>query len=65
MKAVRVNQLKLEAKRVYTWLWWSPLLTIPTLIYLFFQNIGFSLGSRNLRVQALAQLESLNEVEVF
>jgi len=24
------------AKKVYRWLWWSPLLTIPTLLFLFF-----------------------------
>lgn len=32
-----------EARKWYRWLWWSPLLTIPTLLLVYFINPGYAL----------------------
>ncbi len=32
-----------EARKWYRWLWWSPLLTIPTLLWVYFSDPGYSL----------------------
>ena len=32
-----------RASKVYRWLWWSPLLTIPTLIVIYFNSPGYEL----------------------